>query len=325
MKEISNSVEFIEDRPDHHFRTEIPNFVFDILNPNQLAVYCHIKRICGDMGRCWMSMKNLAKTMQLGETTVRQCLQQLSCVDFFIEGSLIEIIKRKKPDGSQDSNIIRIVDVWRINGDHYRETKKKGGTSPNELPLPRQTKGGTSPNEDKQEHSKEQLSKETNKQPVVVSSSDDEEKKRILAPYPLRHDIIASFMDLSLEHIRNSVLAYEQYVQIQTEKRKTIFNPLGTLRDAIVCGWKPNLKKQNDEDAKQKEVLESEKLRSKNYELACSLMKQHQSKFNENFSFTIGASALSLRYPKNSFYPLSLMDKDFEQIIMGYIRRNKSK
>jgi len=142
------NAEFVQEHPDHHFRTEIPNIIGEILNPIQLAVYFHIKRITGEAGRCWMTMKHLAHRIGIGITTLRQCLQELSTKDLFIKGCLIEIIHRNKPDGSKDSNLIKIVDIWRINGDHYRTNR---GTSPNGGGVPRVAREGTSPNEHKEE------------------------------------------------------------------------------------------------------------------------------------------------------------------------------
>jgi len=96
MKNISNQVEFVEERPDHHYRTEIPNILIDILDPIALAVYCHLKYLCQNSNECEISIKILSKLIGIGQT------------------KLIEIIRRKKSDGSKDSNLIKIIDVWHL-------------------------------------------------------------------------------------------------------------------------------------------------------------------------------------------------------------------
>ncbi len=150
-----NDFEICEDLPDHHFRTEIPNIIFDLgLCANTLLVYIVLKRIAGDHGKCWKSIKNLAKQSNLGETAVRGALNHLSLETLYqvdgefinLDKPLIEIRKRKRKDGGDDTNIIIINSIWQINGDFYREkngkTKKDREGSPHEGGGIRHTRGG---------------------------------------------------------------------------------------------------------------------------------------------------------------------------------------
>lgn len=269
MSDLSDD-NYIEEKPDHYYRTEIPNFIFDILNPIQLAVYSHIKRICGDSGRCWMSMKNLAKKIGIGETMLRETLKELDRADFLIRGKLIDIIRRKKPDGSQDSNIIRINDVWRINGDIYRGQLWGGGTSPGEGGVPQTARGGTSPREDKEEHSQEEPSKE-NKQTepqasdaVVVCFSAEEKqsyerKLELLRPYKLADSYIHALLAYDLDRLTQSVAAAIQWAK----RRETRGDPVCELGRAFLSAAAGNWKSyQTQEDidlehSKQIDALEA--------------------------------------------------------------------
>lgn len=138
--------------PDHYFRTEIPNIVFDMgLDPYELSLYCHLKRIIGDNGTCWRSRKSLCETTGIGDTKIRECLKSLSSNRENFEFPLIKITPRKKPDGSPDSCLITICPIWKLNGTYYRNLKNELCPSPNEGGVGRQTRGGGSPNEGKEE------------------------------------------------------------------------------------------------------------------------------------------------------------------------------
>ena len=324
--EIAEQIQIIEDRPDHHYRTEIPNFLFDILTPNQLAVYSHLKRITGEGGKCWMSTKNLAKKVGIGTTSLKLILKELSQKDYFIEGSLIQVSKRKKEDGSQDTNIIRVLDIWRVNGDWHRGKKPKGGGSPNVGGVGRQTSGGGSPNVDKEQPSEEQPSKETNKQEneedVVVCSS-DEEKEAILRSYGLSKNLMIKFMQVELSIIKDAVVAFEQYKSKQEESGEKLENPMGALRNAIEKQWKPNVTKTDKEVAREQQEKDKSLIIKENRELAIEMKQKYQIAFNEDFNFSISSNAVTLKHG-TSFACLSLLDPQFKQVLRNYIQNKGS-
>lgn len=156
MSELSENFQIQENKPDHHYRTEIPNIVFEMgLDPFQLSVYCNLKRIAGDGGNCWCSTKTLSKICGMGETKLKECIKFLSSLPI----PLIKIIPRKKPDGSPDSNIILITDVWKENGSYFRNNKSKKsdiGESLDDGGVGRHTTGGGSPHDHKEEPSKKE-------------------------------------------------------------------------------------------------------------------------------------------------------------------------
>lgn len=127
-----------EEKADHHFRTEIPNIIYALkLDPHTFMVYSFLKKVAGDGGGCWMSYPNIANEIGISESTIKKSIKKLEC-HFSIIGnrSLITVYDRKKDDGSPDTNLIVITDIWRINGDYNREKeyeklKEKGGSSKN--------------------------------------------------------------------------------------------------------------------------------------------------------------------------------------------------
>jgi hypothetical protein len=123
-QEPSEVFEIFENRPDHHYRTEIPNIAFEVLDPFELAVYAHIKRITGDAGRCWKKAENLATSIGISEKKFKDVLKDLCTPGKFIQGSFLIKTIRFKPNGANDTNLIEVVDIWRLNGDHFRKKKK---------------------------------------------------------------------------------------------------------------------------------------------------------------------------------------------------------
>lgn len=48
MSEEAENYYVYENKPDHHYRTEIPNIVFDLdLSDSQFRLYSQLKRIAG--------------------------------------------------------------------------------------------------------------------------------------------------------------------------------------------------------------------------------------------------------------------------------------
>jgi len=108
--------EFHDESSIHKYRTEIPNcLLFANLSPTEFLVYCHIKRIAGDRGFCFMSHKNIADLAGIGEKTVRRSLEILCEINTTLNTCLIKKTIRKKPDGSLNTCLYTIVDLWPLN------------------------------------------------------------------------------------------------------------------------------------------------------------------------------------------------------------------
>jgi hypothetical protein len=166
MTESDNNTIFIveEEKPDHHFRTEIPNIVFDLgLSVYALAVYAKLKKIAGDGGYCSYGIPRLAEDLKISEKKVRESKKELSKPFKLLNNlPLIKVTKRKSKKRVNQTDVVTICAVWRINGDFYRGNKKSstgaqqepGGGSPQEPGGSPQEPGG-SPQEPKEEPFKE--------------------------------------------------------------------------------------------------------------------------------------------------------------------------
>ena len=153
-----------EHYPDHHFRTETPNIIFEIgLSALQQIVYIHLKKIAGDTGYCWKSCSNLAKEIGLSERFLRQTIRSLSN-PFPMLGNLplIKITPTKKSDGSNSTNTIEIIPIWRLNGEFFR---KKGGGACGAGGVGHVVPGGGACGADKEDPLEEDPFKETTTQP----------------------------------------------------------------------------------------------------------------------------------------------------------------
>lgn len=160
--EVQN-YEIEESIPDHYFRTEIPNIIFELgLTPYELSVYAHLKRIAGDTGKCWRTLKSLSSICGIKETKLRECLHSLSTNNFssLLKYPLITITSRKRVDGSQESNLISINSVWGVNGSYFREIKKQNTPLAKRTTPPSPNEPPPSPNEDKEEPLQEEHIKE---------------------------------------------------------------------------------------------------------------------------------------------------------------------
>ena len=118
---------FYEEKPNHHWHTQIPHCIDDAdLEVYEYRVYSHIKRICGEDGKtCFKSLKHLAEHCKMSEKKLRLCLENLCKINIKLGLALLRKKSRKKQDGSKDTSLFVIVNVWHLNGEMY--SKKISG------------------------------------------------------------------------------------------------------------------------------------------------------------------------------------------------------
>jgi len=175
---------FEEEKPDHHYRTEIPNIVELLgLSPVDLAIYFKLKRPAGDDGMCTRSITKMAKELNVCENSVRNSIKKMREPFKLLGGKpLIRSRERKKSDKSNETNIVTIVNIWRENGDYFRAQEKKNKDKQTQIPPSpdegdglHQMKGGASSDEGKEEPFKK--SKKSKKTTTSSSSTTDEKLK----------------------------------------------------------------------------------------------------------------------------------------------------
>lgn len=125
---MTSTICFTQTLPNHHFRTEIPNIIFELgLDTSTFLIYCYIKKIAGDNGACWQSMATLEKATNLSQPTIKKCLDKLVNSQNNLNLKLLNKTERFKPDGSRDTTLYEVIDVWQFNGNFYRDTPQKIG------------------------------------------------------------------------------------------------------------------------------------------------------------------------------------------------------
>lgn len=110
----------------HHFRTEIPNIIFEMkLDPYEFMLYCVLKRTAGDAGSCFKSNATLCEEIGCQKPKLIEVKKSLQ-----VKG-LIKIKKRTRADGCKMPDLINITDMWDKNAEMYLSKKKStlGGSN----------------------------------------------------------------------------------------------------------------------------------------------------------------------------------------------------
>jgi len=120
--------QIIQQKPDHHFRSETPNIVFELgLSLPALGLYSYLKRTTGDGGVCWKRQAVICKEIGVSPTTYVKYRDELATTQPLLGGKpLISVHIRKKEDGSNDTTTISMIDIWRENGDYFRSKNNVG-------------------------------------------------------------------------------------------------------------------------------------------------------------------------------------------------------
>lgn len=166
------SFQIAEDGPDHKYRTEIPNIVFDLdLTPIEFKVYCQIKKIAGDEGACWYSMKNLSDQCKCSERSVQYAIEKLQQI-FPIGKPLIQITHRKKKDGSADTSVLHVINIWPENGKRRQFQKILGGANgaPGVVQTVHQGGANGAPKQEQENKNQKEQQKQAHVPVVSVSS-----------------------------------------------------------------------------------------------------------------------------------------------------------
>lgn len=111
------------------YYASIPHLIDDAdLSPYAYRLYGHIKRVVGESpdGRCYQKTETLAKKCKMSAGAVSNAKQEL------LAGGFIRIIKKKRPQGGKELDVIFIVDVWLKNFQKYTP----GANSPSEIAPP---------------------------------------------------------------------------------------------------------------------------------------------------------------------------------------------
>ncbi len=240
QQEIFDDLEnsHFDECPEKKYFTQTPNVIFELdLDPIIITYYLLLKKTAGDRYSCFKSKKTLAKEMKCCPRKITDYNKILSSQFEQLNGkSLIRVVERFKPDGSQDTNVIFINNIWHENTaviDAKIRAKKKRTPPMHENAPPPCTPlhPPRASNAHKEEPSEEYSFEQQQQEPVVVVSKDQEKKEELLKPFDLSDFLLDLFMEHSFERIKNAVELTNQTMPD---------NPAGFLRRAIEGAWTPN-------------------------------------------------------------------------------------
>lgn len=118
---MSDSTNFqVEDLSSlHHCRTEIPNIILEMgLDPYEISLYTHLKRIAGDKGESYASNATLARVSLMCIDKVKKVKKQLA------NKKLIKLVVRQNADKSFETTLIQIIDWWVFNFQYFSFKKE---------------------------------------------------------------------------------------------------------------------------------------------------------------------------------------------------------
>jgi hypothetical protein len=125
----NNKIDIVDSGDLRKYYTIIPNIIIDMeLDQYSFRLYAVLKRIAGEKGRCWKSVKNLSaiSNMSVGKVTAAKKI--------LIKNNLISVTKRMKTDETHDTDLITIVDVWVDNMGKYSKNTTKSMPSCGDVP-----------------------------------------------------------------------------------------------------------------------------------------------------------------------------------------------
>ena len=235
--EENETYHFVDEAPHNNFTT-IPNMVDDMgLSAHAFRLYCHIRRVAGDEGRCWQSTKTLSQKCNIGMATVSRSKQELE------KAHLIRIEKKTKAGGDWYHEIA-VIDIWKKNSYLYaKDSTGEGQDSTGEIrPSTGETiKNPVNKNPLLNESEKNSISKAISSANKTVSAVIEQAKNE---KWPFREKFPEQYRDL--------LDAFVEETGIKPVKAQ-VNDWMATASDWMEAGAKPQDVRQACEEAKPNE------------------------------------------------------------------------
>ena len=117
-KKIDNGIKIIDESNDRKYFVVIPNCVVNGSGVYEKAMYLEMKRFAGEAGVCFASIRSMAKRMEITERTVIRTIGKLLKRGWIKKDGT-------KATGGRPVNCYRIVDIWEINVEKYKNKERK--------------------------------------------------------------------------------------------------------------------------------------------------------------------------------------------------------
>lgn len=117
----------INETSERIYFTQIQNIILELLEPIEFVIYANLRKIAGEGGKCFYSISNLSKKCKVSENTLRKSLKSLSENHYKEIGNktFITLQHRKKENGSDDTPIINLTNIWSHNIKYYDEKRSE--------------------------------------------------------------------------------------------------------------------------------------------------------------------------------------------------------
>jgi len=147
----------------------------------------------------------------------------------------------------------------------------------------------------------------------------EQEKLEILKKYNLEDSIVSRILKYPLEHIQQSLKAYDQWVEKRGSQPTNIIAP---IMKSLVQGWKPSLSPEEIQEAKELEVIKFQEIVNKRKEE----IKQLELKWSDSLpfknSFKTTENYVELRLD-GGYCPVSYAEDDVVEIVKKHIEKFK--
>lgn len=137
---MSDPIQIIDRGDPHKYYFQIPNMIDEIeLDPLAFRLYCHFKKVAGDIGSCWQSIETISKICKMSAGSISNARKVL------VAKGLICIENKSRPGGGYPWQVIYIIDIWPQNIARYEKTEQvspgESQPTPHEnQPTPHETK-----------------------------------------------------------------------------------------------------------------------------------------------------------------------------------------
>jgi hypothetical protein len=314
LKEESDSR---QPRSTHAWRAETPGILWHLgLTPLQRDLYTTLKKITGDEGCCFMSIPTLSKFSGHSERDVQYILKHLQKPFDLLNGkSLIKITKRKKQNGSWDTNLITVNDIWQENEEYFKSKKQDLGGATHAPGMVQHLHQDGAPVAYKEEPIKKNTLEESSSSPPPKKTHGEESfekwKKRMISFHCKEEEFEEAwkrFMKTQcgeIKNIRKWLIKVIESLRDESPKKKEL-QDLEKLKEE---SEKKN--KQIQEDTIQLKILHKKQTIERNKELAFQI----DLKILDDKNFEIKEKWVKLMGEKWSGFLLSFEDPNFEEIL----------
>jgi len=109
--------EILDESNDKAYFTMVPNYILNHSTGEEQALYMQMKKFAGEKGKCFATLKTLAKQLKWGEHKVRLNRDKLINRKWILRAGTIN-------GKTRPVDAFKIVDLWKMNVDYYSKKIK---------------------------------------------------------------------------------------------------------------------------------------------------------------------------------------------------------